>query len=48
MTGLIILAGIWFSLWIIHGCAVEKLLKEILAELKKPKEGLHAEPQSDH
>ena len=38
MIWLIILADIWFFLWIIHGCTVEKLLKEILAELKKPKE----------
>lgn len=38
MIGLIVLAVIWFFLWIIHGCTVEKLLKEILAEIKKPKE----------
>ena len=40
MIGLIVLAAIWFFLWIIHGCTVEKLLKEILAEIKKPKEGV--------
>ena len=25
--------------WVIHGGTIEKLLKEILAEVKKPKEG---------
>ena len=35
MIGLIVLAVIWLSLWIIHGCTVEKLLKEILAETKR-------------
>lgn len=38
MIGLIVL--IWLLLWIIHGCTVEKLLKEILAEIKKQKEGV--------
>lgn len=40
MIGLIILSDIWLLLWIIHGCTVEKLLKEILAEIKKQKEGV--------
>ncbi len=35
VIGLIILADVWLLLWIIHGCTVEKLLKEILAEIKK-------------
>ena len=39
MIGLIILADLWLLLWIIHGCTVEQLLKERLAEIKKPKEG---------
>ena len=39
MIGLIILAYVCAFLWIIHGCTIEKLLKEILAEIKKPKEG---------
>lgn len=29
----------WAILWVLHGCTVEKLLKKILKEMKKPKEG---------
>ena len=38
MIGLIILADVWLLLWIIHGCIMGKLFKEILAEIEKPKE----------
>ena len=38
MIGLIILADFWLIMWTIHRCTVEKLLKEILAEIKKQKE----------
>ena len=40
MIWLIIISYLWLLLWIIHGCTVEKLLKEILAEIKKQKEGV--------
>ena len=33
MIGLIILAVVWALLWVVHGCTVEMLLKEILAAL---------------
>lgn len=36
---LMVMVGIWFFLWTVHCCTVEKLLKEILGKIKKPKEG---------